>query len=166
MVGGRLVRRSYRGDYGRPVATLSCRSLTRRDLERRTERWRAAATRAAARHGLDPNLVLAVARTESCFDPRARSVAGALGLMQLMPATARELGVVDPFDPEASLDGGSRYLARMLARFGGDLDLALAAYNAGPGNVVRHGGVPPFAETRRYVERVSRLYRQSRSGRR
>ena len=107
--------------------------------------------------------MLAVARIEPCFDPRARSVAGALGLMQLMPATARELGVANPFDPEASLDGGSRYLARMLARFDGDLALALAAYNAGPGNVARHGGVPPFPETLRYVERVSRLYREARA---
>ena len=160
-VDGELVRRSYRGDYGRPTATASCRGLDAAALARRGARWRASAARAAARHGVDPKLVLAVARVESCFDPRARSVAGALGMMQLMPATAAELGVADPFDPEASLDGGARYLGAMLARFGGDVELALAAYNAGPGNVARHGGVPPFPETRRYVERVGRLYRRS-----
>lgn len=152
-----LVRRSYRGDYGRPTATASCVGLGGEALDTRGRRWRAAATAAATRHGLDPELVLAVVRVESCFDPRARSTAGALGLMQLMPATARELGVNDPFDPVANLDGGSRYLARMLARHGGDVTLALAAYNAGPGNVARHGGVPPFPETRSYIERVSRL---------
>ena len=154
-----FVRRSYRGDYGRPTATASCRGLGTDDLLARAERWRALATEAAERHGLDPELVLAVARVESCFDPGARSVAGAEGLMQLMEGTARELGVEDRRDPRASLDGGSRYLARMLARFDGDLTLALAAYNAGPGNVERHGGLPPFPETRDYVARVTRLYR-------
>jgi len=158
-----FARRSYRGDYGRPAASVSCHGLRAPDLERRGERYREAATRAANRHGLDPALVLAVARVESCFDPRARSVAGALGLMQLMPATARELGVADPFDARANLDGGSRYLARMLARFDGNLTLALAAYNAGPGSVVRHGGVPPFPETRAYLARIDKLYRPGRT---
>jgi len=153
-----LVRRSYRGRYGRETATASCVGLGPRSLVARAERWRAQATAAATRHGLDPDLVLAVARVESCFDPAARSRAGAVGLMQLMPATARELGVRDSLDAVANLDGGSRYLAQMLARFDGDLSLALAAYNAGPGNVARHGGIPPFPETRAYVRRVTGLY--------
>lgn len=110
----------------------------------------AAAARAAARHGVAPELVDAVIRQESGYHTRARSRAGALGLMQLMPATARTLGV-DPLDPEANLDGGVAYLRAMLDRFGGHVDLALAAYNAGPAAVERYGGVPPYRETRAYV---------------
>ena len=147
-------RTSYAGSYGRPVATASCRGLEAAALDARGEALRADVEAAARRHGLDPSLALAVVRVESCFDVRARSVAGAEGLMQLMPATARELGVADAFSARANLDGGSRYLARMLERFGGDETLALAAYNAGPGHVTRHGGVPPFPETVAYVARV------------
>jgi soluble lytic murein transglycosylase len=115
--------------------------------------------RQAKLNRLEPALVLAVIAAESAFDPLARSVKGALGLMQLMPETARELGVADPFDPDANVAGGTRYLRRMLDRFGGDFTLALAAYNAGPSAVDRHGGVPPYPETRSYVERVLGLYR-------
>lgn len=108
---------------------------------------------AAARNGIDPALLRALVRQESGFDPAARSSAGATGLTQLMPGTAASLGV-DPTDPAQALDGGARYLRQQLDRFGGDERLALAAYNAGPGAVARHGGVPPYAETQRYVERV------------
>lgn len=163
VVDGRIERRSYRGDYGRPTATVSCAGRGARALDALAARWRPSIAPVALRHGLDPDLVTALVRVESCFDPRARSSAGALGLMQLMPATARALGVGDPFDVAENLEGGSRYLARMLARHGGDLELALAAYNAGPGAVARHGGVPPYPETRRYVERVQRLYARSRT---
>ncbi|MGB9791097.1 MAG: lytic transglycosylase domain-containing protein [Thermacetogeniaceae bacterium] len=104
--------------------------------------------------GIDPALLKAVARAESGLNPRAVSPAGALGIMQLMPATARALGVKDPFDPLQSIFGGARYLRYLLDRFGGDVRLALAAYNAGPGAVQRWGGVPPYRETREYVERV------------
>jgi soluble lytic murein transglycosylase-like protein len=100
--------------------------------------------------------LVALVRVESCFDVKALSRAGAQGLTQLMPATARSLGVHDSFNAAANLDGGARYLARMLARFN-DETLALAAYNAGPGNVVKHGGVPPFPETQSYVKRISAL---------
>lgn len=117
-------------------------------------------TAAAQRHGLDPVLLAAVARTESAFDPRAISPAGAQGLMQLMPGTARELGV-DPFDPGEAADGAARYLATQFDTFG-SLDLALAAYNAGPGNVRRHGGVPPFSETRRYITKVLQTMEEMR----
>jgi len=113
---------------------------------------------AAQRHGLDPALVMAVVGVESGFQPQAVSPKGAQGLMQLMPRTARELGVADPFDPASNLDGGSRYLSSLVARYEGDLTRALAAYNAGMAAVARHGGVPPYAETRNYVRRVLGRY--------
>ena len=116
------------------------------------KRWAGAIEKAAADAGVDPKLLAAVAWTESGFNPEAVSHAGARGLMQLMPQTARGLGV-DPHDPAQNLAGGARYLAEQLDRFG-TVDLALAAYNAGPGAVSRHGGVPPYAETRGYVTRV------------
>lgn len=112
---------------------------------------------AGARHGVDPKLLTLVAERESGFNPRAVSSAGAQGLMQLMPATARGLGVADPFDPAQAIDGAARLLRGHLDTFG-SVDLALAAYNAGPGNVRRYGGVPPFAETQRYVQWIGSRY--------
>ena len=109
---------------------------------------------AASRHNLDPNLVRAVVRVESNYRHDAVSHAGAMGLMQLMPRTAESLGVTDPFDIRQNLDGGTRYLRRMLDMFDGDISLALAAYNAGAGAVRRHGGIPPFRETQNHVPRV------------
>lgn len=113
--------------------------------------------REAARHGLDPRLVELVVRHESNFDPYAHSPAGALGLMQLMPETAASLGVDDPFDPAQNVAGGTAYLAQQMDAFG-DVRLALAAYNAGPGAVQRYGGVPPYAETRNYVASIYHEY--------
>jgi soluble lytic murein transglycosylase-like protein len=109
---------------------------------------------AALAHGVDPALVRAVIRAESGFDPRAQSRAGAQGLMQLMPALSRELGVSDPFDPRQNVFGGTRYLRRLLTRHGGDVGLAVASYNAGPTRVSRYKGIPPFRETRGYVRKV------------
>lgn len=146
--------RSYRGSYGRPAAVLSCIGLSSAAIDARAIDYRADFEAAAARRNLDPLLLQAVARVESCFDRKAVSSVGAQGLMQLMPATARELGVADSFVAAGNIAGGARYLAQMLQRFGGDLSLALAAYNAGPGAVERHGGIPPFAETQRYVAKV------------
>lgn len=122
---------------------------------------------AAAEHALPEALLHAVIRSESNYDPQALSGRGAIGLMQLMPDTARELGVVDPWDPAANIRGGARYLKRLMALFDNDLALALAAYNAGPGAVLGSGrAIPPYAETRRYVpqviERFNRLQAQAR----
>ena len=138
------------------AATASCGSIGAAALDARAELWRERIRAAAMRHALDPALLEALIRVESCFDPAAVSAAGAQGLTQLMPDTARELDVDDPFEPEQNLDGGARYLARMLERYD-DETLALAAYNAGPGNVDRHGGVPPFEETERYLVRIAAL---------
>ncbi len=112
----------------------------------------------ATRYGLDPELVAAVIWTESSGDPNAVSSRGAKGLMQLMPETARELGVTQVLDPKQNVEGGVRYLRTMLDSHGGDLSLALAAYNAGPTAVKKYGGVPPYRETEDYVRKVLQLY--------
>nr|WP_246344640.1 lytic transglycosylase domain-containing protein [Conexibacter arvalis] len=118
---------------------------------------------AAQRYGLDPAVLKGLIRAESNFDPSATSGAGAAGLVQLMPGTAASLGVTDRLDPAQSIDGGARYLRQQLDAFGGDLTLALAAYNAGPGAVRRFGGVPPYAETQAYVQKVVAYADQYRS---
>ena len=114
--------------------------------------------RHAADRALDPKLVRAVVQVESGYNVDALSNKGAMGLMQLMPGTARELAVDDPWDPEQNVRGGVTYLKRMLSMFSDDLDFALAAYNAGPNAVLEHAGIPPYAETRAYVAKVRCLY--------
>ena len=109
---------------------------------------------AASRLGIDPALLKGLIRQESNFNPNAGSPAGAQGLCQLMPGTAAALGVTNPMDPAQSIEGGAKYLKQQLDAFGGDVTKALAAYNAGPGAVQKHGGVPPFAETQNYVRQV------------
>ena len=113
---------------------------------------------AAARHNVDPNLVRAVIKVESNFNSNAVSRKGAMGLMQLMPATARSLKVKNPFDPDQNVDAGVRHLKQLLENYGGDVNLTLAAYNAGAGAVARSSGVPRFAETQNYVRRITNLY--------
>lgn len=118
----------------------------------------AAIDQAASRHNVDPSLVRAVIKVESNFNPNAVSRKGAMGLMQLMPQTARRLNVSNPFDPEQNVDAGVRQLKQLMENYGGDVKLTLAAYNAGPGAVARSAGVPHYAETRQYVKRITQLY--------
>lgn len=117
---------------------------------------------AARQYAVDESLIRAVIHAESAYRVDALSPKGARGLMQLMPDTQQELRVSDPFDPALNIDGGTRYLAQMLDLFDGDIELASAAYNAGPGAVQRHRGIPPFAETREYVKRIKILHRRYR----
>jgi soluble lytic murein transglycosylase-like protein len=109
---------------------------------------------AAQKYGIDPALLKGLIQQESGFNPNAGSSAGAQGLTQLMPGTAKSLGCTNPLDPAQSIDAGARYLRQQLDTFGGDVRKALAAYNAGPGAVQRYGGVPPYAETQQYVQKV------------
>ncbi len=113
---------------------------------------------AAARHGIDENLVRAIIQVESGFNPSAVSRKGALGLMQLMPKTARALNVNNPFDPEQNVDAGVRHFKKLLENYNGDVRLSLAAYNAGSQAVDKHHGIPNYAETTSYVQRITRLY--------
>jgi soluble lytic murein transglycosylase-like protein len=114
----------------------------------------------AGTFGVDPALVKAIIANESAFDPNATSKTGAQGLMQLEPDTAAGLGVSDAYDPAQNITGGTRYIRSLLDRFHGDLSLAVAAYNAGPGAVEKYGGIPPYAETQNYVQNVLESYRK------
>jgi soluble lytic murein transglycosylase-like protein len=127
------------------------RAFTQQDID-------AAIDAAAARHNVDPSLVRSVVKVESNFNPNAVSRKGAMGLMQLMPSTARSLNVANPFDPAQNVDAGVRHLRKLLDSYGGDVRLTLAAYNAGSGAVARSAGVPRFRETQNYVRRITDLY--------
>ena len=117
-----------------------------------------AINKAADRHAVDPNLVRALVKVESNFNPNAVSRKGAMGLMQLMPQTARQMKLTNPFNPEENIDAGVRHLKDLLDSYGGDVRLSLAAYNAGAGAVARSAGIPHYAETRNYVKRITQLY--------
>ncbi len=145
------------GCYGRCAPAVDWRHVA---LNR--EAYAEAIGRLARDYAIDDALVRALIHVESGFDPRAVSRKGAQGLMQLMPAVQSEQGINDPFDPEENLSGGIAHLAALLVVFNGDVELALAAYNAGVEAVRKHDGIPPFEETREYVRRVDLLYRRYR----
>ncbi len=126
--------------------------------------WRSSISDMAGKYGVDENLVRAVIRMESGGKTDALSSKGAMGIMQLMPGTAKMLGVEDPFDPLQNLEGGIKYLSQLSDKYDGDLEKTLAAYNAGPGRVDSYGGIPPFAETQHYVKTILALYRKKSGG--
>ena len=137
-----------------------CRSISWEKVPLNTRSFRHEIQSAAAFNSVDESLIRAIIHAESAYQADARSPKGAQGLMQLMPSTAAELRVADPFDPTQNIEGGTRYLSQLLAEFEGNLELATAAYNAGPNAVYKYGGVPPYAETQEYVRRVKILYRR------
>ncbi len=141
---------TYLDGRARTHQTLN-RAFTQQDID-------AAIDDAAARHHVDPSLVRSVVQVESNFNPNAVSRKGAMGLMQLMPSTARSLNVSNPFDPAENVDAGVRHLRKLLDSYGGNVRLSLAAYNAGSGAVARSAGVPHFRETQNYVRRITNLY--------
>ena len=142
------------------AADPKCRSVRWEKVPLNTRAYSREIQSAASFNALEESLIRAIIHAESAYQPDARSPKGAQGLMQLMPETAAELDVANPFDPAENIDGGARYLQRLLAEFEGDLDLAAAAYNAGPNAVYEHGGIPPYDETREYVRRVKILYQR------
>jgi len=141
----------YLGKSSSEQNSSSRSGFTQREID-------SAIDKAAARHNVDPNLVRALVKVESNFNPNAVSRKGAMGLMQLMPQTARQLKVSNPFNPEENVDAGVRHLKQLLESYGGDVRLSLAAYNAGSGAVARSSGIPKYAETRNYVKRITQLY--------
>lgn len=142
------------------AADPKCRSVAWEKVPLNVVAFRSEIRDAASYNAVEESLIRAIIHAESAYQPDARSPKGAQGLMQLMPETAAELEVANPYDPAQNIDGGTRYLSQLLAEFKGDLELTTAAYNAGPGAVYRYGGIPPYEETREYVRRVKILYQR------
>lgn len=144
---------------GRPTATKSCIGVTPTMLKQRAKHYQLRIERLASTYHLDPLLIRAIITVESCYDPHATSTVGARGLMQLMPATAAQLGYRHLYKPSDNLQAGMQYFSSLLVQFSNNVKLALAAYNAGPKAVIRYGGIPPFSETQSYVIKVMKRYR-------
>jgi soluble lytic murein transglycosylase-like protein len=144
--------------YGRPTATKSCKGVTESILQRRASLYMPAVKRFSSENELDEHLIKAIIRAESCFDRRAISRAGAHGLMQLMPSTARNYGVIDRFDATQNLRAGIKHFSELMQKYRNNTKLSLAAYNAGVHNVKRYNGIPPFRETQNYVKKVLRFF--------
>jgi soluble lytic murein transglycosylase-like protein len=142
------------------AADPKCRSVSWEKVPLNTRSYSREIHSAAAFNAVDESLIRAIIHAESAYQPDARSPKGAQGLMQLMPATAAEMQVTNPFDPAENIEGGTRYLSQLLVEFNGDVELAAAAFNAGASAVYKYGGVPPYDETREYVRRVRILYRR------
>jgi hypothetical protein len=151
-------------DY-EPIQIIENWSFTRTGRIETNSDYKALIRHYAQKYNLDKNMVQAVIKAESNFDPYAVSSAGAQGLMQLMPATAAEMSIRNPFDPGQNIAGGTQYLYKLMQLFDNDIDLVLAGYNAGPGNVKKYGGIPPFKETQNYVKRVKHYMNQFSGGR-
>jgi soluble lytic murein transglycosylase-like protein len=145
---------------GRATASSSCAGITHATLQQRALAHAAIIDQYSSLHQVDARLIKAIISTESCFDRFAVSRVGAKGMMQLMPATAEQMRVQDVFNADDNIRAGTQYFSEMLTRFGQDIELALAAYNAGPGAVEKYKGVPPYKETQNYIERVLSSYKQ------
>lgn len=146
--------------YGRATATKSCQGVTKKVMAARARRYISDINRYAIEFKVDPQLIKAIITVESCFDKKAISRAGARGLMQLMPATARQYGVLDRFNAQENLRAGIQHFSELLDRFKFSLPHSLAAYNAGSSNVEKYQGIPPFKETQAYVKKVLAYYKR------
>lgn len=146
---------------GTLLSPVTTQNIDMRSVMGRIEQ---AITNAAKRYNIDYELIKGVIKAESDFDPTCVSSAGAMGLMQLMPSNVKEYGISDPFNIEQNIDAGTRHLRDMINRYNGDLTLGLAAYNAGPGNVEKYGGIPPFKETQNYVPKVLKNMEEYKKG--
>ncbi len=147
---------SKKSNRVKPVHSL----CNKKRMRVRAEKYRRSIEIYSRIYNVDESLVHSIIKNESCYQVNAKSPVGAIGLMQLMPGTAKDMLISNPWDPEQNIQGGVRYIAEMIKTFNGDLRLAIAAYNAGPGNVRKYKGIPPFRETRTYVKRVMRDYQR------